>query len=121
MPNVFDYFERACRRGVEPVTGVPGDRCSEPDGTTAQFWFVTDGDRIVHASFQCTTCCTLVGLCEHAAEMLAGMPVDEAEKCSAVSLLALHPEIPPMRQDRAGLVMNAVRSAALRAKMEAQV
>ena len=119
MPNVHDYFQRSCQRGMEPLTGLPGEQCSDSDGNSARFWLATDGGRIVQARFKCTTCCTLVGLCEHAAELLAGMTVTDAEKCSARRLLVLHPEIPEMRHDRATLVADAIRSAALRAKMEA--
>lgn len=121
MPNVFDYFERACRREPQPLRGMAGETCVDPDGASAVFSLEVTGDHIVKAAYKCTTCCTLVGLCEHAAEMLSGMRTDEAARWTAATLLARHPEIPPMRQDRASLAARAVASAANRARMEIHV
>jgi NifU-like protein involved in Fe-S cluster formation len=121
VPSIYDYFQRACRRGVEPITGVPGNTCFDGEGNSARFWLETDGECILNARFQCTTCCTIVGLCEQAAELLIGMTVAEAAQCSPRKLLVLHPEIPTMRHDRAALVVDAVRSAAQQAKMEVRV
>lgn len=121
MLNVLDYFQRACQRGITPPGGIAGEQCFDPEGNSARFWLETQGERIVRARFRCTTCCTLVGLCEHAAELLACMTLGEAAACTARRLLVLHPEIPEMRHDRALLAVNAIRSAALRARKVAVV
>ena len=118
MLTIHDYFQRACQRKLEPFTGVPGEQCLGPDGNSARFWLHVDRNRIADAQFQCTTCCTLVGLCEHATELLSAMTLADAERCTARRLLVLHPEVPAMRFDRATLVAEAIRSAALRARME---
>jgi hypothetical protein len=116
--TIHDYFQRACRRKLEPFSGVPGERCFDSDGNSAIFWLQVQGSRIARAQFRCTTCCTLVGLCEHASELLEGMTVAGAGEWTARRLLVLHPEIPAMRYDRAALAAEAIRSAAQRAKKE---
>jgi NifU-like protein involved in Fe-S cluster formation len=118
VQTIHDYFQRACRRKPEPFSGVPGTTCLDSDGNSAMFWLQLHGDRIVSAQFRCTTCCTLMGLCEHASELLAGMTVAEAENWTARRLLVLHPEIPAMRYGRAVLAAEAIRVAAQHAKKE---
>jgi hypothetical protein len=119
VPTIHDYFQRACQRTLERLSGVPGEKCIDTEGNSAKFWLQTAGNRIVRAQFQCTTCCTLVGLCEHASELLTQMTLADAESCTAGRLLVLHPEIPAMRYNRAALAAQAIRSAAYRAKTEA--
>ena len=118
MPTIHDYFQRACQRKLELFSGVPGERCQGPDGNSARFWLHIERGRIAGAQFQCTTCCTLVGLCEHAIDLLSGMTLADAERCTPRRLLVLHPEVPAMRHDLATLVAEAIRSAAHRVRME---
>jgi hypothetical protein len=118
VSSILDYFHRACQRRLETFTGVPGDQCFDPEGNSAQFWLQFDGERIVRAQFRCTTCCTLVGLCEHASDLLTSTTLADAESGLARRLLVLHPEIPSMRHDRANLVSEAIRAAVKRAKKE---
>jgi NifU-like protein involved in Fe-S cluster formation len=119
VPSVLDYFHRACLRDGTVFTGVPGEPCFDREGNSARFWIEVRGAEIARARFQCTTCCTLVGLCEHAAELLAGRTIAEAACYSSRELLMLHPEVPKGRRDRASLAAEAIRSAALRAQKEA--
>jgi hypothetical protein len=116
--TIYDYFQRACRRQAEPFSAETGQTCFDSDGNSAVFCLEVRGNRIVGAQFRCTTCCTLVGLCEHASELLTGMSVADAGSWTARRLLVLHPEIPAARYDRAALAAEAIRSAAQRARTE---
>ena len=61
--------------------------------------------------YRCTTCVTLVALCEHVAEDLRGVGLDRARELTAADILKLHPEIPYSRHSRADLATAAVRAA----------
>ena len=106
--TVHDYFVQAMRRGR-------GTRCKtlvfDRDGNCAGFALEAFDGRIHTAGYRATTCATLVALCEHLAELALGMTLQEATSLEAQCLLALHPEIPPSRYDRAGLVVAAFRAA----------
>lgn len=112
MPDILYYFHRACQRNLEQTPrGTCGERVVDADGNFAHFSISTDGDLITGAHFRCTTCFTLVALCEHLSELLAGMSLDAALRLTAADLLHCHPEIPHMRQDRAELAIEAAHSA----------
>jgi NifU-like protein involved in Fe-S cluster formation len=85
------------------------------------FWIRTAGERIIAADYRCSTCITLVALCEHLAELLIGFTADQAVQYTADRLLALHPEIPPERRNRAALAIDAMQSAAARLRKGAFV
>jgi len=72
---------------------------------------VGDRGRIEAVDYRCTTCMTLVAMCEHVAEALCGATVDEALKLSAGDLLHWHPEVPPVRHSRANLAIAAAQLA----------
>ena len=78
------------------------------------FRFEADGERITKADYRCTTCVTLVALCEHLAELAEGMRLSDAARYEPEVLIGKHPEIPPERRDRAGLAAEALRAAARR-------
>jgi NifU-like protein involved in Fe-S cluster formation len=109
--TVYDYFQRANKRTFDRFNGISGAKCVDVEGNSAIFWLESADGRIVAAEYKCTTCCTLVALCEHLAEALTGVTFDDARQWTAEQLLALHPEIPPVRQDRAMLAVSAVQSA----------
>ena len=112
MAQVYEYFQRACRREHPDPGGVAGDPVSDPDDNTVLFWLeATPGGRLVAAEYRCTTCVTLVSLCEHLAELLPGTTTGEAAEFSARSLLELHPGIPESKQGRASLAIEAMQSA----------
>jgi hypothetical protein len=111
--DIHHYFQRALRR-LASGTGTDGFNAGlvrSADGLCAGFIIEASGPRIVRADYRCTTCATLVGLCEHLVEAAAGVPASEAAAMDAEWLLARHPEVPPGRRDRAGLAAAAFRAA----------
>ena len=112
MSTVYDYFHRACRRDPEQLRGITGDKCVDSEGNSALFSLQPEtSGRIVAAQYRCTTCFTLVALCERLAEELTGATVTDASQWTVERLLSLHPEVPPVRHDRAMLAITAVQSA----------
>ena len=112
MSTVYDYFQRACRRDQEQLRGITGDKCVDSEGNSALFALVLEGSgRIRAAQYRCTTCVTMFALCERLAEELTGATVTDASTWTANRLLSLHPEVPPVRHDRAMLAVFAVQSA----------
>jgi hypothetical protein len=112
VATLYDYFQRACRT-PRNTAGLPGERCFDDDGNSALFWIAASEDgRIEAVAYRCTTCFTLVGLCEHLAELAAGTTLRDPSGWTAERLLSLHPEIPGSRRDRAALAVAALQSAA---------
>lgn len=112
MPTVYEYFQRACTRRPEQFRGIAGEKCTDTDGNSAVFALEpASSDRIQTARYRCTTCVTLVALCERLADELTGSSLADASSWSAERLLALHPEVPAVRHDRAILAVKAVQSA----------
>ena len=108
--DVYHYFQQACRRkfGSE----IKPERFVELDDATAGFVIrVGHGGRIDAIDYRCTTCVTLVALCEHVAEDLRGVDLNRARSLTASGILELHPEIPFSRQSRAQLTTAAVHAA----------
>lgn len=96
------------RREQFPERGAAGETVRDADGTFACFRLEAEQGRIVSAQYRCTSCMTLVGLCEHLAHILPGLTPEEA---LGINLLGMHPEIPAARRDRADLALRAMRSA----------
>ena len=112
MPTVYDYFQHACRRDLEQLNGIAGEKCFDSDGNSAFFALEPSASGVIQsARYRCTTCFTLVALCERLAEELTGSSIADAALWTAERLLSLHPEIPAMRHDRAMLAVTAVQSA----------
>jgi hypothetical protein len=61
--------------------------------------------------YRCTTCMTLIALCEHAAEQIRGVTPDRARNLTADEILVFHPEIPSSRRSRANLAIAAIRAS----------
>lgn len=113
--TLTDFFERACRRERGTPFGMPGEPHLDPDGNSALFWLSLGKDRrIATVQYRCTTCFTLVALCEHLAELVRGVSPEAAAGWTPERLLSLHPEIPVYRRDRAKLAVAAMQSAAAR-------
>ena len=109
--TIYDYFQRACHRGLEDPRGEAGQTIYDSDGNSAVFWLEMARSRVAGVQYKCTTCITLLALCEHLCEILVGKSVSELREFKAEDLLAYHPEIPPERQDRAQLAIDALQSA----------
>jgi hypothetical protein len=112
VATVYDYFRRACRRDPEQLSGIAGEKCIDSEGNSAVFSLEPSSSGVIEsAQYRCTTCFTLVALCERLADELTGSSVADAASWTAERLLSLHPEIPAMRHDRAMLAVTAVQSA----------
>lgn len=108
--DVYHYFQQAYRRQLPPLSSPL--RFINEDGLQAAFAISICGvGRIERVDYRCTTCVTLVALCEHVAEQLSGATLQEARALDAGQLLKLHPEIPAGRRSRAHLALNAARAA----------
>jgi hypothetical protein len=110
--TIHDYFRKAMH---SPRTAAredgSGPVVSGPDGLCAAFDLEIEQPSIVRASYRCTTCVTLVALCEHLAELAAGRTVEDALGLDPEILLRFHPEVPVERRDRAALASTALRMA----------
>jgi hypothetical protein len=111
VDNIYHYFQRACLRAPGPARGTPGPAVHDAEGNCATFWIEASGGRIASIQFKCTTCFTLVALCQHLAEASGALTLEEAGAITAEDLLRFHPEIPQERRDRASLAVEAFRAA----------
>jgi hypothetical protein len=109
--TTYDYFQRAFRRGAQTPAGPTGSLVHDNDGNCAVFWLEAPQGSISAACYRSTTCATLLAFCEHLAELAVGMPVEQALAFDADQLLALHPDVPKYKADRAKLASEAFRSA----------
>ena len=109
--TIYDYFQRACHRPLESPRGAAGQAVYDADGNSAVISLEVARSRVASVQYKCTTCVTLLGLCEHICEILVGKPLSEVSQFSAQDLLSLHSEIPPERHSRADLVIEALQSA----------
>jgi NifU-like protein involved in Fe-S cluster formation len=108
--DVYHYFQQACRRKLEshyePLRFVK-------DGDATAGFAIRLGDQgsIEEVQYRCTTCMTLIALCEHVAEEIRGATPDRARELTAAGILRRHPEIPVSRHSRAILATAAVHAA----------
>lgn len=109
--SIYEYFQQAMRRPKDAASGTAGELQAGAEGNSAVFYLTAAGGRITKAEFRCTTCVTLVALCEHLAELAVGSSPDEARELNAGLMLQLHPEVPAPLQDRAGLACAALHAA----------
>lgn len=105
--SICDYFQHACRRVPAGGGGIAGEVVYGEDGACAQFFLEIDQGGITAATYKCTSCVTLIALCEHVAELVAG----GEDRITPERLLRLHPEIPPAKRERAALAVAALRAA----------
>jgi hypothetical protein len=112
--TIYDYFVRACRREIVPPSalGVGGSTVQGEDGNRARFWISAESGRIQSVQYGATSCTTLLGLCEHIVELVTGQELSAASGLTAERLLALHPEIPPEKQEASRTAVRAFHSAA---------
>lgn len=107
--DVHHYFQQALRRRSQANVFAAAFIADE-DAQAAFNFRIGSAQRIAQIDYRCTTCVTLVALCEHLAEHLEGETVQQARTLTAETLLALHPEIPACRTSRAQLALAAVRA-----------
>jgi hypothetical protein len=108
--DVYHYFERSYRRQPQLDSSVL--RFVADDEVQAAFVIrLASPDRIETVQYRCTTCMTLMAMCEHIAEDLQGSTIAQARTLTAERILAQHPEIPPSRRSRAHLAAAAAQAA----------
>jgi hypothetical protein len=108
--SVYDYFQQACRRELRPFPDTIRYR-RQGDAQAAFVLRANAEQRIESAEYRCTTCVTLVALCEHLAQEVCGATIQRARTLTPDYLLNLHPEIPDSRHARAELALGAVQEA----------
>ena len=107
--TVYDYFQQALRR--PSGTAVAGPTVRDAEDNLAAFHVTREDGRIAATAFRATTCVTLLALCEHLCHLASGLTITEAAAIDAGRLLAIHPEIPPARRNRAELAVRAFQQA----------
>jgi hypothetical protein len=112
--TVYDYFIRAMRQPATALSGCTGEALKSADGAAVVFSADAIDGHIAVVGYKCTSCVTLVALCEHLSDLIRGRAPDEAIQVAAGDLLALHSEIPLERRDRAAIAVDAMRSAVSR-------
>ncbi|HYI96420.1 MAG TPA: iron-sulfur cluster assembly scaffold protein [Bryobacteraceae bacterium] len=108
--DVYHYFQQACRRKLEPHF-EPQAFVKDDDAIAGFAIRLSDHGAIEEVQYRCTTCMTLIALCEHAAEQIRGAKPDRARELTASGILGSHPEIPVSRRSRAILATSAVQAA----------
>jgi hypothetical protein len=119
--TIHEYFTDAFRRAADrkpPAGAVP---VSNHEGLRASFHLDRRDGRIDRVQYHCSTCVTLLGLCEHLSHVVLGMEPSAARSLTPEDLLQWHPEIPPERRDRAGLAIAALRSGLARVDNEGHI
>jgi hypothetical protein len=106
--TIYDYFERAYRRSLEPVAGEP---VRDEDGNCVLFSVDLNAGRIAAVRYRCTTCTTLVALCEHLSDLAAGLDIAAVLSMQPETLLVLHPEIPEAKRPTAAFALTALQTA----------
>jgi NifU-like protein involved in Fe-S cluster formation len=66
-------------------------------------------------NFRATTCITLIAYSELIAELVTGQNAREAAAIEAADLVALLPDVPLLKRDRALLAIDAFRAALIAA------
>jgi hypothetical protein len=106
--TIYDYFERACRRPLAPVAGEP---IRDDEGNCAAFSIGFADGRVATVSYRCTTCATLIALCEHLSELVTGLDAASVLRMKPEVLLVLHPEVPESKRAAAAIALKALQNA----------
>jgi hypothetical protein len=108
--TIHEYFTDAYRREVrhdQPVAITPA---YAPDGLQAAFSLsLNHSGHIDSVRYHCSTCMTLLALCEHLSVVVAGLELSQARALTPGVVLEWHPEIPAERKDRVELAIAALR------------
>lgn len=108
--TIHDYFTEAYGRTAGRIPPGGAAAVHSEDGLQASFSLSGCNGRIGSVQYACSTCVTLVGLCEHLSRVVVGMKPDDAHALTPEALLRWHPEIPRERHGRARLAITALRS-----------
>ena len=110
--TVYESVSRAFRRKADSPRGAPGELVFDPDGLSVRFYVGASEESIHALDYRCSSCATLMAVCEQLTDLAAGMTVRQAMNLTPDDLLALYPDLPSMG-DRAALAVAAFRSAIL--------
>lgn len=110
--DVHFYFQQALHRKAQ-ADGASMRFLSDDDTQAGFLVRMAPGqvDTIADVGYRCSTCITLVAICEHIAEEWRGSTVKRAKTLTAEGILEQHPEVPSNRHSRAYLAMAAARAA----------
>jgi len=108
--TVYDLFQEVARRPRKEAT-EDGKMVFGANGNCAVFFLRVANGRIKEAWFKCTSCFTLVALCQHLSELAIGLSGEEAQKLGPDLLVRLHPEVPSHLHNRAALACAALQAA----------
>ena len=89
--DVHYYFQQAFHRPLQPNSS-PLRFVSDGDVAAAFLVRIEPPDTIGAVEYRCTTCMTLVAVCEHIAEEIRGSTVALARTLTAERILEQHPE-----------------------------
>lgn len=111
MKTINDYFQCAMCKPTLPIH-IPAERyVSSGDGLKAAFALTCCDSRIQRGAYRCTTCATLVALCEHLSELVVDAAPGDVLQWTPDMLLNLHPEIPENKRDRITLALSALQAS----------
>jgi NifU-like protein involved in Fe-S cluster formation len=109
--TVSELFERGFRRRRAAPLPIEGAACTDAAGNFARFSLAVSDGRIGTAGFRCSSCATLIALCELIAETVPGFTPEIARALTAQELIATLPGVPAYKHDRAVLAVAAFRAA----------
>jgi len=118
--TVYHYFQQALRNSSNVLTDLQSVLVSDENGNCAAFEVNQCEGKVTRVRFKCTTCMTLVALCEHIAELAQGNSIAEAWEIDCKMLLQLHPEVPARLRNRADLASKAFHGAIEKSYRESQ-
>ncbi|HJP40469.1 MAG TPA: iron-sulfur cluster assembly scaffold protein [Dehalococcoidia bacterium] len=95
-----------------PLPGQPGEQVTTSDGAGIRFsTLLGGGSTITEIRYQSSSCATLTAYSEVLGELVIGTPAREAITVTPATLIGALPGIPPSRQDRAPVVVQAFWSS----------
>ena len=110
--TVHDYFIEGYRRtGRTTLRDFSGTPVQGSEDLSAAFQLFVREGTVTRVEYRCSSCVTLVALCEHVAQHLVGQPVEIVRALKPELLATWHPEVPRSHQNRSHLVIRAVRYA----------
>jgi hypothetical protein len=109
--TVSELFDRGYRRNRKAPLAIEGAELRDANELLARFSLDITGGFIKAVHFRATTCITLIAYNELIAEIVTGRNARDAAAIEAAELVALLPDVPLLKRDRALLAINAFRAA----------